>query len=93
MADENYREIGLDVASARQRFLGNRELFKKFLFRFPEEQNFAKIIEAVETSLYQSSMKRFQRLQRDSGQSRCRKRRSLRCWKKYIRRLWNWLHP
>lgn len=48
MTDENYREIGLDLASARQRFLGNRELFEKFLFRFPEDQNFVKIMEAVE---------------------------------------------
>lgn len=47
MTDENYREIGLDIESARQRFLGNRELFERFLFRFPEEQNYAKIIEAV----------------------------------------------
>lgn len=50
MTDEKYREIGLDVASARQRFLGNRELYEKFLFRFPEDQNFAKIMEAVESS-------------------------------------------
>ncbi len=47
MTDENYKEIGLDLASARQRFLGNRALFEKFLFRFPEDQNYAKMMEAV----------------------------------------------
>lgn len=47
MTDENYRELGLDIESARQRFLGNRGLFEKFLFRFPEDDNYKKILEAV----------------------------------------------
>lgn len=47
MTDENYMESGLDIASARQRFLGNRALFEKFLFRFPEDQNYKKMVESV----------------------------------------------
>lgn len=50
MTDGNYKEIGLDIESARRRFLGNRALFEKFLFRFPEDQNYAKIMEAVKAN-------------------------------------------
>jgi hypothetical protein len=47
MTDQEYKELGVDIESARQRFLGNRGLFEKFLFRFPNDQNYGKMVEAL----------------------------------------------
>lgn len=41
------QEVGVDTDAALRRFSNNDILYKKFLLRFPEDQNFVKIEEAM----------------------------------------------
>lgn len=38
----------IDIAGAKERFMGNEGLFKKFLFRFPNENQFSQLKQFVE---------------------------------------------
>lgn len=40
-------KAGVDVAEGLNRFNGNMELYEKFLYGFPEDPNFANLVEAL----------------------------------------------
>lgn len=41
-------EAGIDVINAVERFMGKEELYFKFLFRFPEDENYGQIRQQLE---------------------------------------------
>lgn len=43
------QEVGVDTDAALRRFSNNDMLYKRFLLRFPEDQNFVKIEEAMKS--------------------------------------------
>lgn len=49
--DEMKRQLllaeGIDVDEAMERFMGNEALMMKFLLRFPQDENFAKLKQAM----------------------------------------------
>ena len=47
MDKEKLKEVGIDIDSALQRFMGNEALMEKFLLRFEEDQAYADLVEAV----------------------------------------------
>lgn len=51
---EELREFGVDVTGVLQRFVGNGELFKKFLFKFIDDANMEKFKKDVEARDYES---------------------------------------
>ena len=40
-------DAGIDVDSALERFMGNEKLLDKFLGKFPADQNYTKLVEAI----------------------------------------------
>lgn len=41
-------EAGTDVESALERFMGNEDMFLRFLKRFPDDANYANLLKAME---------------------------------------------
>lgn len=42
------KNIGVDTGTALNRFMGNENLYKKFLFKFPTDDNFRKLKSAID---------------------------------------------
>lgn len=49
MDKEKLKEVGIDIDSTLQRFMGNEALMEKFLLRFEEDKAYADLVEAVAT--------------------------------------------
>ena len=47
MDKEKLKEVGVDIDSVLQRFMGNEALMEKFLLRFEEDQAYVDLVEAV----------------------------------------------
>lgn len=45
---EQLESAGIDVKDALSRFMGNANLLEKFLKKFPDDQNYKKLCEALE---------------------------------------------
>ena len=44
MTDKAYYEKGFDIVSARERFLGKREMCERYVIRFLEDPNYEEMI-------------------------------------------------
>lgn len=47
MTDKAYYEEGFDIVSARERFLGKREMCERYVIRFLEDPNYEEMIKAI----------------------------------------------
>lgn len=55
MTDEAYYRQGFDIDAARRRFLGKREMYERFLLRFPEDSNYRKMQKALKENNIKSA--------------------------------------
>ena len=47
MTDKAYYEKGFDIVSARERFLGKREMCERYVIRFLEDPNYEEMVKAI----------------------------------------------
>lgn len=51
------RETGADVEATIKRFMGNEDIYEKFVRRFPQDQNYKKLEEHLDSRNYEEAYK------------------------------------
>lgn len=54
---EDYKAVGIDYEAGLRRFVGNVALYEKYLYRFPQEQEYFKMCQAMQEKDYTEAFK------------------------------------